>query len=146
MNKKKLYIISEDILTDAMKKTILAKELLETNQAKSISHVINLVDISRGTFYKYKDDIHKVASSVTDIVSIMLLLENHSGVLSHVITQISNSHANILTINQEIPLGNKARVSIYIETKNMENEILELLDLLQSLDGVLNVEFADGGK
>ncbi len=146
MDKKRLYIISEDILTDAMRKTILAKELLETNQAKSISHAITMVDISRGTFYKYKDNIHKVASGVSDIVSILLLLEDHSGVLSHVLNQISNSQANILTINQEIPLGSKARVSIYIETKNMKMETFELLNSLQSLDGVLTVDLANGGK
>jgi len=146
MKKDKLYIISESILTEGMKKTLEAKELLESQKAKNISQAIAMVDLSRGAFYKYKDNIHKMASNISDIVSIMLLLKDQSGVLSHVLNKISDSNANILTINQEIPLGNSARVSIYIETKNMYIEPYKLINSLMTIDGVQNAKLADGGS
>ncbi|MBN2853389.1 MAG: ACT domain-containing protein [Clostridia bacterium] len=146
MNSKKLYIITEEILTDGMKKTLLAKELLESSKAKSISEATRIAGLSRAAFYRYKDSIHKMASSVSDIISIMLILEDKSGVLSNVLNQISMTSANILTINQEIPLSQKARVSIYIEIKDMKVEAYELLNSLERIEGVIKAELADGGK
>jgi len=146
MKEDKLYIVSENILTESMKKTIEAKDLLENRKAKNISQAIAMVDLSRGTFYKYKDNIHKMASNISDIVSLMLILKDQSGVLSHVLNKISDSNANILTINQEIPLGNSARVSIYIETKNMHIESYKLINSLMTIDGVQNAKLADGSN
>jgi len=146
MKENKLYIISENILTEGMKKTIKAKNLLENRKAKNISQAIAMVGLSRGAFYKYKDNIHKMASNISDIVSLMLILKDQSGVLSHVLNKISDSNANILTINQEIPLGNSARVSIYIKTKNMYIEPYKLINSLMTIDGVQNAKLLDGGN
>lgn len=145
MNNKKLYVISEEILTDGMKKTLQVKELIDSGKTRSISEATKAVGLSRAAYYKYKDSIHAMASGVSDVISIMLILEDKTGVLSNVLTQISKTNANILTINQEIPLSQKARVSVYIEIKEMKVEIYELLNALEGIEGVIKAELAEGG-
>jgi len=146
MNDKTFYIISQDILTDGMKKTLKAKELLENNQASTISQATQMVGLSRPSFYRYKDNIYKTMPKLSNIVSIYLFILDHSGVLSNVLNTISHSNANILTINQEIPLGQNARVSLYIKTKHMNIEIHHLINQLNSLEGVIEAKFSNGDR
>lgn len=146
MNDKKLYIISEDIMTDGMKKTIKVKAILESGKVQSITKATQMVGLSRAAYYKYKDSIHKVGSSISDIICILLFLEDKQGVLSNILDEISASKGNILTINQEIPLGNSARVSIYLETKSLIIETYELVNAIGNIDGVKRIELASGGN
>jgi chorismate mutase len=53
---------------------------------------------------------------------------------------IASVGANILTINQTIPVNRIANVTITMETDPMKDQIEELMDKLESMEGVLNVK------
>lgn len=146
MNGENLYIISKNILTDGMKKTLKVKELLESDNSISISKATSVVGISRTLFYKYKDCIYEMTPDISNIVCIKLLLQDKPGILSFVLTTISDSKANVLTINQEIPFDNTAKVSIYLETETMNIKIHQLINILNKLEGVIESKLTYGGK
>ena len=56
MDKEKVYyIIREDVLPEAVKKTLIMKKALEENPKLSILEASKRFDLSRSAFYKYKD-------------------------------------------------------------------------------------------
>ena len=57
---KKLLIIDSSILPPVYLKVVEAKELLRTGKAKGITDAVRQLDISRSTFYKYKDYVWQI--------------------------------------------------------------------------------------
>src|ERR1700687_1433612 len=55
--KEKYYLVREDILPEAVLKTVQAKELLAHGSVKTIHDAVDQVGLSRSAFYKYKDGI-----------------------------------------------------------------------------------------
>ncbi|MFO7636748.1 MAG: ACT domain-containing protein [Clostridia bacterium] len=139
------YLVSKDIFTESMLKTLEVKELMESNREKSIHAAVKKAGISRSAYYKYKDKIHKVTESPGQIICLYLLLEDKANILAGVIGEIGRVKANILTINQEIPLGGTARVSIYIEARDMDRTLDALLESILQKRGVLRADFSRGG-
>ena len=56
--KERYYLVREDILPDAVLKTMQVKQLLEAGDAKTVNEGVEQVGLSRSAFYKYKDGIH----------------------------------------------------------------------------------------
>ena len=56
-NGQKFYLVSEDILPEAIKKTIKVKELLKHHQGQTIHEAVQKMDLSRSAYYKYKDHV-----------------------------------------------------------------------------------------
>lgn len=138
--KKRYYLVSEDILPEAIRKTAEAKEILAKNEASTVNEAVEKVGLSRSAFYKYKNGVQPINSPATKIITISLLLEHRLGVLSQVIQSISEVNGNILTINQSIPLQGVANATISIETVNMQIEPEELIDQINQLNGVKKIE------
>lgn len=137
----KFFIVSADILPEAIVKTAKVKEILLRSEASTINEAVEKVNLSRSAFYKYKDGVFPVQSSLTtNIVTISLILNHHSGILSEVLNTIADTNASILTINQGIPLHGVANVSISFETNNLEGSLSSLLDKLQDIYGVVKVD------
>ena len=68
-------------------------------------------------------------------------MENEAGVLSRCLNVVADSGANILTINQGIPIEGIARATISFESRSDERYNLELmLESLYDISGVLKVE------
>ena len=55
IKKDKFYLVQEDILPEAIKKTIRVKEILKMGEAKTINEAVERMDLSRSAYYKYKD-------------------------------------------------------------------------------------------
>ncbi len=139
--KTPFYLVKEDILPEAIKKTIKVKEILKKNDVKTINAAVQAVGLSRSAYYKYKDYVFPFYEASKDkIITLSLLLEHKTGVLSHVLNLISNDSGNIMTINQGIPLQGVANTTISIETKNMSVDLEALLDKLRTIDGVKRLE------
>ena len=49
------YLVKEDILPEAIKKTIKVKEILKRGEAKTINEAVERMNLSRSAYYKYKD-------------------------------------------------------------------------------------------
>jgi len=134
---RRFFLVREDLLPEAIVKTIKVKEILIRNQVFTVNKAVAKVGLSRSAFYKYKDGVfpfHQWNSSET--VTLVLVLEHRSGILSKVLNTLAGTRANILTINQNIPIHGLASVTITFETTDMESDIDETTDRLKVLDGV----------
>ena len=139
--KTSFYLVKENILPEAIKKTIKVKEILKRNDAKTINAAVQSVGLSRSAYYQYKDYVFPFYEASKDkIITLSLLLEHKAGVLSRVLNLISTDSGNIMTINQGIPLQGVANTNISIETKNMSVDLEALLDKLRMIDGVKRLE------
>lgn len=143
MSKKdsRYYLVKEDILPSAIRKTIKVKEMLRQYDNMTINEAVAKTGLSRSAYYKYKDYVLPFyEASINKIVSISMVLDNRQGVLSNVLNTVSNDGGNILTINQSIPLQGVAVATISIETKHMELDLEALLDKVRLIDGVRRLE------
>lgn len=135
------YIVEESVLPEVFLKVVKAKELLEKGEVKAVNEAVKMVGISRSAFYKYKDCIFPFfESSRGKIITLALVLKDIPGILSNILNIISETNANILTINQNIPLGGIATVSISIRTSGMTKSVKDLILEIEKVDGVKKIE------
>jgi chorismate mutase len=135
------YLVREEILPEAIKKTIKVKELLKRSEVKTINEAVERMGLSRSAYYKYKDYVFPFyEASQEKIVTIALLLEHKQGVLSHVLNTIAGDHGSVLTINQGIPLQGVANATVSIETADLDVDLEALLDKLRMIEGVKRLE------
>lgn len=140
------YLVREDILPEAIIKTIEAKRLLATNEITTVYEAVKIVGLSRSAFYKYKDGVFPFNAMMKEkIVTIAIDLEHKSGLLSKLLSIVANSGGNILTINQTIPLQEMANIVISIDTANMVQGVTELLNSLKQINGVRKVQVIGRG-
>lgn len=144
--REQYYLVREDVLPEAMEKVLEAKALLEQGKAKTVFEAVQAVDLSRSAFYKYRDGIfpfHKVVKE--QIITLFFHLEDHSGTLSKLLTEVASADCNILTIHQSIPLQGRANVSLSIDISAISQDIDDLLDQLRKLPEILKVELIGSG-
>lgn len=143
MNKDQslFYLVREEILPEAIKKTIKVKDMLKRGEVRTINEAVEKMDLSRSAYYKYKDFVFPFyEASKEKIVTLTLLLEHKPGVLSKVLNTIACEHGSVLTINQGIPLQGVANATISIETIDLIIDLEALLDKLRLIDGVKRIE------
>lgn len=140
------YLVREDILPEAILKTIKAKKLIADNEVNTINEAVQRVELSRSAFYKYKDGVFPFNAMMKEkIVTIAIDLEHKSGLLSKLLSFIASSGGNILTINQTIPLQEIANIVISIDTVDMEQGVIELINSLKQIEGVRKVQVIGRG-
>lgn len=138
---KEYYLIDKSVLPEIFSKVIEAKRLLQTGQCKTVNDAAKTVQISRSVFYKYKDSVHVfVEKDKQNIITIILYLSDEIGSLSRVLNLISSVGANILTINQNVPMNGIAPVSISFVTSGMNLQLEELFNQMERLNGVISVK------
>jgi len=132
-----LYVIKATALPESLRKTVLAKELLQQRKATTVNEAVRQVGLSRSVFYKYRDSIfplHEKTRGKT--VTLGLVLEDKPGVLSGVLEVIARVGGNVLTINQDPPVHGTARVSVCIRTADMRVGVEALVRKLEKGFGV----------
>ncbi|MCM3568413.1 ACT domain-containing protein [Neobacillus mesonae] len=143
---KKFYLVREDVLPEAMKKTLDAKEMLERGKAESIWDAAQKVELSRSAFYKYRDTVFLFSAIQKErLVTLFFHLEDRSGTLSKLLGIVAASGCNVLTIHQTIPLQGRANVTLSLNTSDMKNELEALLSELRKLEFVEKVEVLGTG-
>lgn len=136
----KYVIVKAEILPDVYKRVLLAKKMLFEGEAKSASEAAKLAGVSRSAYYKYKDAVFESGETIGESsVTIEAKLTDTAGVLSDVMNEISNSGANVLSINQTAPVNNVATVSITVRISQMVITTDELIKRIKSTDGVKTV-------
>ncbi|MGG4218967.1 ACT domain-containing protein [Paenibacillus jamilae] len=144
--KERYYLVREDILPEAIVKTIQVKQLLASGDVKTVHDAVEQVGLSRSAFYKYKDGIHLVNQLERErIVNISIDLEHQSGMLSRVLGKVADYGGNVLTIQQSIPLQGTANVVISVEMSRLSDELGVLLEGLESISGVKRVRLIGQG-
>lgn len=145
-NDKKFYLVREDVLPEAMKKTIDAKEMLDRGKAESVWDAVQKVDLSRSAFYKYRDTVFPFSSVVKEkLITLFFHLEDRSGTLSKLLSVVAESGCNVLTIHQTIPLQGRANVTMSLNIVDIAIDIDELLARLRQLEFVDKVEVLGSG-
>lgn len=135
-------IVDKEILPDVFEKVVKAKDMLRTGKAKGITQACKLQEISRSTFYKYKDYVFAVSEAMRGRkATIIMILDHTPGVLSNVLNKLAELKGNILTISQDIPINNAANVSITLDISELEIEIDELVSRINEIEGVFKSEF-----
>ena len=108
---KQYYLVNKKILPDFIDEIIKIKEEIE-EEGISVSTACEKHNISRSTYYKYKDLVFKPIQNVTNRAIISFRALNVKGVLSNVLTEIANLNANVITLNQDMPINDYAFITI----------------------------------
>jgi chorismate mutase len=134
---ERYYLVREDLLPEAVYKTVQAKELLSRGLCSTINEAAEQVGLSRSAFYKYKDGVHPLSKLERErIVTISMDLEHRAGVLSKVLALMADYEGNVLTINQTIPLQGMANAVISVDTSMTGERTSAMMASLRGLDGV----------
>ena len=132
-------IVHKSVLPDYFEKVVYARRLLENGSAADVSSAVKMAGISRSTYYKYKDYV--LEPSVMNegrkaVLSVML--EHETGVLSALLSRISEAGCSVLTITQSLPIHNRAEVTLSMDISSMPGTIEVLLTDLSSTPGIEN--------
>ena len=133
-------LVDSRVLPGAFSKVVRVKQLLAQGKVKSLTEATKAVGLSRSAFYKYKDSVFTYQNtSARQIATLSAELVDEPGVLSEVLAVLFRSGANILTVNQNIPVDSVAPVSISMRTEALRVDIHTLADKLRKLDGVVSL-------
>ena len=139
------YIVEANALPDIFRKVAEAKRLLETGETDKVNVATRAVGISRSAFYKYRDAIAPFQNLMAGrIITFQIMLKDKAGILSEILTIFANCGANILTINQSIPTGGRAMVTISAETSNLNCNIEALTQQIAERKGVVKADCVAG--
>ena len=139
--KSEYYVVKQKAVPEVLLKVVEAKKLLESGKAATIQDAVENVDISRSSFYKYKDDIfpfHDNTQGTT--ITLSLSIDDEPGLLSDLLKVIADFGANILTIHQSIPINGVASLSISVQVLSTTSDVSRMLEAMEEEKGVRNVK------
>jgi chorismate mutase len=142
MNRSATYILVDSaVLPEVFSKVIEVKKVLSKGAAKAVNEAVKEVGISRSAYYKYKDFVFPFyETSRGKVITLFFVVEDFAGILSSIIKEIAIAKANVLTINQNIPINGLADVTISIETAGMSLDLQEMMDRISEIEGVRRQE------
>jgi chorismate mutase len=135
------FLVDSIVLPEVFSKVIEVKKILGLGRIKTVNDAVKEVGMSRSAYYKYKDFIFPFyETSRGRVITLFFVVEDFSGILSSIINKIAKAKANIITINQNVPINGLADVTISIETSGMTGEIRELMEEIGEIEGVRRQE------
>ena len=145
MSTSKYYLIAAEAVPEVILKVAEANRMLRAGEVHTAGEAARTVGISRSAYYKYRDAVQPFTDLRTEhIITFYALLKNNPGVLSKVLSIFAASGANILTINQSIPVNGCAAVTISAETSAMSETLEQLLADVSEREGVVRFEILAG--
>ncbi|HOV41498.1 MAG TPA: ACT domain-containing protein [Oscillospiraceae bacterium] len=140
----RLMVVSADVLPDVFAKVLEVKRLIARGEQKSSAAACKAVGISRSAYYKYKDSIFSYEEKLMQkIISLYAVLRDEPGVLSSVLAALHSLNANILTVNQNIPIDGVAAVTLSLRLNDV-GEPYMLKSILSGIHGVVDVKIISG--
>ena len=137
MKKAEYYLIKSDVLPEVFIKVMEVKRLLGAGKATSVNQAVKIAELSRSAYYKYKDSVLPFyETSRGRLVTVIFMVEDFPGILAGIVNVLANAQANILTINQNVPINGLADVSVVIETDRLTSPLEDLLTELERIPGV----------
>ena len=135
MDKEKVYyIIREDVLPEAVKKTLIMKKALEENPKLSILEASKRFDLSRSSFYKYKDTIFPIQDiQRQSILSLSIDVDDIPGILGKILRIVNDEKCSVLTIHQTVPINARATIIISLEIDAEHTNIEKLTKQIKNL-------------
>ena len=141
----KLILVDAAALPEVFSCVVEAKRMLTDGTASSSAEAARMAGISRSAFYKYRDAVFPYDAAQTGrIITIHAVLRDRPGMLSGVLAAFAQAGANILTVNQNIPSGGKAAISISARIDLLNKPPDMFLRELSATDGVVRVDMVSG--
>jgi len=126
---QRYYLVREDVLTDAMQKTLEAKHLLSSGSVSSIWDAVK--------------PFHSIVQE--RILTVFLQLQDRKGTLAKLLETVTITHCNVLTIHQTIPIQGRANVTLSLDVTSMTCDLDDLIQQLKRLDFVESAEVISSG-
>ena len=140
MGKVNYLLLDMSVLPEVYVKVIEAKGYLQSGEAANASQAIKMPGISCSAYYKYKDKIFEYNEQGDDVTAINAKLIDNAGVLSSVMNELYLAGANILAVNQSIPVNNIADVSITVRLSQTDVSTEDLISKIKNIGGVKSAE------
>ncbi len=144
MKKDEYLIVRADVLPDVFRKVIDVKNLLDSGEVFSVSSAVQRIKISRSAYYKYRDAVRPFAETKRGMMfSILLQIENFSGILPAAMEAISNSGARIINLHQNVAIKGLSTVLVTLDDALMKDTTAELLTRLRRVHGIRTITIVD---
>lgn len=129
--------MKQKALPEVLLKVVEAKRLLDTHKAMTVQEATEVVDLSRSSFYKYKDDIFPFRDDTRGkTLTLVIQVEDVPGFLSQILKKIAEFKANVLTIHQTIPINGIATLTLSMELLSENGDAEDLIVELEQVEGV----------
>lgn len=138
--KEELYVLRRRAVPKVLLKVVEAERLLQTKKACSVQQAADMVGISRSSFYKYREDIFPFRdNSKGKVITLLAQIDDEPGLLSLLLRIAFEQKANILTINQSLPVNGTASVTLGLEIREDTSDPTEIVEQIANTDGVHSV-------
>lgn len=137
---KRFAVVSCDVLPEVFIKVMEVKRLLACGEEKSSASACKRADISRSAFYKYRDSVFTYEEKLKGrIISLYAILRDTPGVLSSVLACLHKCGANVLTLNQSVPVDGAAAVTVTVKLEGDRMDGAALRKAVLETAGVVEV-------
>ena len=131
------YVVKKRALPEVLLKVVEVKRLLEAEPGTTVQKAAETLDLSRSSFYKYKDDIFVFHENVRGkTITFLLVIEDVPGILADLLRLVAQYRANILTIHQTIPINGIATLTMSVDILADSEDVSHMLDAIESVEGV----------
>ena len=141
MKNNEYLIVHKSILPEYFDQVINARELI-VERDYSVTEACKLNNISRSTYYKYKDYIFNLNKDSSNKILFNIKTIDEKGILSSILKVITESNGNVITINQDHPIDGSAMISVLIDTNDLSISIDELKNKINIIKGVKSIDIA----
>ncbi len=139
MKNNEYLIVHKSILPKYYEQIILTRELIN-DKKYSVSDACKETNISRSTYYKYKDYIFRPSKDGGSKALMVIKTFDVKGVLSAILKEVSDKHGNIISINQDSPIDGTAHITLAVDVSEMSSTIEELQKAISALEGIKSVD------
>ena len=131
------FVVKQRALPEVLLKVVEANRLIETQKAASVQEAVEMVGISRSSYYKYKDDIFPFHENEKgQNITMVIQLDDTPGVMAELLKVVAGYGANVLTIHQSIPINGIATLTLSLEILSETGNMSELVNELEQNAGV----------
>lgn len=139
MKSNEYLIVHKSILPEYFEQVIQARELINDKNF-SVSDACKQLNISRSTYYKYKDYIFRPSKNSGNKAIFVLKTIDEKGILSQILKVIYDKQGNIISINQDTPLDGTAYITLAIDVSELNSSIEQLKETMNTINGVKSVD------
>lgn len=145
-NKSHLIVVESEVLPEVIIKVLEVKKLLANKEEKSSAALrVSVLGYREAAYYKYRNSVYSYEEKLMQkIITLYMLLRDEPGVLSSVLVSLHNLNANILTVNQSIPIDGVATVTISLRLKESFDEAQAIKLIIAQLKGVVDIQLLSG--
>lgn len=145
MNGLGYVVISREVLPDIFTKVLEVKRLLACGEEKSSAAACKKIGVSRSAYYKYRDSVFTYEEKMTQkVITLFVVLKDEPGILSGILSEFHRCGANVLTLNQSIPVDGAAAVTITLRLNPPNDDASFYRPMLLKIDGVVDARLLSG--